>query len=90
MPEYDNTNKGVLFKNDQKDPNDDRDRDYQGTINIEGVEYWLSAWIRSSKKDGSKFMSLAVKPKEARSASTQAPRQEAASRARDMDDEIPF
>lgn len=89
MPEYDNTNRGVLFKNDQKDPNDDRDRDYGGQINIEGTEYWLSGWIKTSKA-GNKFMSLSVKPKEERSASQQASRRQAASRAREMDDEIPF
>lgn len=60
--DYDNTNRGVLFKNDRKQ--DDRDANYTGSININGAEFWLSAWIKDSKKG--KFMSLSVKPKAAR------------------------
>lgn len=59
--EYDNTNRGVLFKNDRK--NTDRHPDYTGNINFDGTECWLSAWIKTSKA-GKKFMSLAVTPKE--------------------------
>jgi hypothetical protein len=40
------------------------DRDYSGTLKIGGVEYWLSGWIKTSKK-GAKYLSLAVKPKDA-------------------------
>jgi uncharacterized protein (DUF736 family) len=57
---YDNTNTGALFKNTDKKT--DKHPDYTGSINIEGVEYWLSSWIKVSQK-GVKFMSLAVKPK---------------------------
>jgi len=48
--EYDNTNRGALFRNDDKDPSDDKDRDYNGTLNVEGTEYWISGWVRISKK----------------------------------------
>ena len=41
--EYDNTNRGSLFKNDRKD--DAKFPDYKGSVYVEGVEYWLSAWI---------------------------------------------
>jgi len=60
MTEYDNTNRGVLFKNDKKEK--DTEADYRGNINVGGQEYWLNAWIKTSKKGG-KFMSLSVKPK---------------------------
>ena len=57
-----NTNRGSLFKNDRKD--DAKFPDYKGRLNVDGVEYWLSAWLKLSK-DGQKFMSLSVKPKSA-------------------------
>ena len=60
--EYDNTNRGSLFKNDRKD--DAKFPDYKGSINVDGTEYWLSAWIKVSK-DGNKFMSLSIKNKNA-------------------------
>lgn len=60
--EYDNTNRGSLFKNDRKD--DAKFPDYKGSINVDGTDYWLSAWIKVSK-DGNKFMSLSVKNKNA-------------------------
>ena len=64
MTTYDNTNRGVLFKNDDK--KEDRDPEYRGNINIDGKEFWLDAWINTAKKDGRKFMSLRAKPKMAR------------------------
>lgn len=60
--EYDSTNRGSLFKNDRKD--DAKFPDYKGSINVDGTDYWLSAWIKVSK-DGAKFMSLSVKNKNA-------------------------
>lgn len=60
--EYDNTNRGSLFKNDRKD--DAKFPDYKGSLNVDGVEYWLSAWLKLSK-DGQKFMSLSIKNKNA-------------------------
>jgi hypothetical protein len=60
--EYDQTNRGSLFKNDRKD--DVKYPDYKGSINVNGTEYWLSAWIKVSK-DGKKFMSLSCMNKNA-------------------------
>jgi hypothetical protein len=57
---YDNDNKGVLFRAQEKKT--DKHPDYDGNITIDGVEYWLSGWMRTSAK-GTKFLSLSVKPK---------------------------
>jgi len=81
--DYDNTNKGALFRNDDKDPNDDKDRDYSGSIDVEGTEYWISGWVRTSK-NGKKYLSLSVKPKQDKPAASNK------SRAGDFDDMISF
>ena len=41
---YDNTNKAAIWGN--KDKQTDTQPDFNGSINIEGVEYWLSGWKR--------------------------------------------
>lgn len=57
---YDNRNRGVLFKNEEKQG--ENSPDYKGSINVDGKELWLSAWLKESKA-GKKYMSLSVKPK---------------------------
>jgi hypothetical protein len=57
---FDNTNSGALFRNDDKQK--DNDRDYSGTLNVEGREFWISGWVKTSKK-GQKFLSLSLKSK---------------------------
>src|SRR5262245_37988684 len=90
MADYDNTNRGALFRNDDKDPSDDRDRDYLGTLNVEGTEYWLSGWVRTAQKNGRKFLSLSVKPKQAKPAASEKPRADAGGSTPAFDDAIPF
>jgi uncharacterized protein (DUF736 family) len=60
MSDYDNTNSGALFKNARKVK--DTHPDYNGQINVGGTEYWLSAWLKKSKK-GETYMSLSIKAK---------------------------
>jgi len=79
--QYDNTNSGALFKNDKKETANHPD--YKGQINVNGVEYWVSAWIKPMKQDASKrYMSLSVQPKEA-------PKQAARPTSRRNDDDEP-
>ena len=96
MSNYDNTNRGVLFKNDRKEK--DTDPNMKGSINVEGVEYWVSAWTKEGQNG--KFISLSLTPKEQTQTSAQAAqvaqkaappqRQQAAPVVQDLDDSIPF
>ena len=65
MSDYDDTNRGALFKNERKEI--ETHADYNGTINVGGQEYWLNSWLKESK-NGKKYMSLSVKPKDAQAA----------------------
>jgi hypothetical protein len=60
---HDNTNRGAIWKNDDK--REDSHPDFKGSLNVDGVEYWVSAWKRkegaSSKAPA---LSFSVKPKE--------------------------
>jgi hypothetical protein len=82
--EYDNRNRGALFRNDDKDPNNDKERDYSGTLDVGGEEFWVSGWVKTSKA-GKKYLSLSVKPKVEKPAAG-----ERKLRADDFADEIPF
>lgn len=59
---YDNTNTGALFTNDRK--TNDRQPGFTGKVDVEGKEYWLSAWAKKTKA-GKPFMSLALTPVDA-------------------------
>lgn len=56
-------NSGTLGKNQRQRPNS-KDPGYSGACEIVGVEYWISGWVKDGR-DGSKFFSLAFKPKDA-------------------------
>lgn len=78
---------GSLFKNDRKEK--DTHADYRGDAIINGVDVWISAWIKEGKNG--KFMSLAFKPKDgASSGQKPAPRQPYGGGPVDLDDSIPF
>ena len=61
MSDYDDSNRGALFKNTRKET--DKHPDYRGTINVGGTEYWISSWLKVAKT-GEKYMSLSVSEKE--------------------------
>lgn len=89
MTEYDNSNKGALFRNTRKES--DKHPDYNGSINVDGHDYWLSGWLRESK-NGNKFFSLSVKRKDG---TAERPEQFKAAVKQhfpdaDLSDEIPF
>jgi hypothetical protein len=84
---FDNTNSGALFRNDKK--GNEKRPDYKGTINVNGTDYWLSAWLKSSKA-GAKYMSLSVQPKEADPGAKPEQHVPAPAQGADFDDDIPF
>lgn len=86
MNEYDNTDRGALFRNDKKET--DNHPDYKGSVNAGGVDYWVSGWIKESKA-GAKYLSLSVKAKEPAQAAP-APKAKPVPMSMQIDDDIPF
>jgi hypothetical protein len=78
---YDNTNRGTMGRNKRREK--DTHPEFTGKLNVEGRDYWLSGWVK--EKDGEKFFSLSVKPKEEKAP---APARQAAEF--DDDSGIPF
>ena len=78
MADYDNNNRGALFKNEKEN---ERQPDFRGPINVDGKDYQLSAWVRTSDKAG-KYFSIAV--------SENKPRSEAKATASTSSEDIPF
>ena len=88
--QYDNTNRGAIFVNDKQ--GNDKRPDRKGSLNVEGVEYWISGWIKTSQK-GDKFMSLSVERKDAHAAPRAATPNNSRITDQDIDDagaDIPF
>ena len=86
---YDNTNSGLLARNDRK--TQDAHPDYTGSVNVDGREYWISAWVKEgregSKMAGRKFFSLSLRAKDEqlKPAKAREPEPQAG-----FDDDIPF
>jgi uncharacterized protein (DUF736 family) len=70
---------GSLFKNDKKES--ENHPDYKGNALIDGIEYWVSSWINTSK-DGKKYMSLKFNAKDESKVTKQI--------KEEMSDDIPF
>jgi hypothetical protein len=62
MAQYDNTNTFALFKNDQGD--NPKRPNYTGNLNVDGIEFRISGWIREGANG--KFISGSVQLKESK------------------------
>lgn len=82
MPDYDNTNRGVLFNNAYKEDGDSKP-DFLGNVNVEGKEWSLAAWNNTSKA-GKDYLSIRIsEPREKNNGTT-------GSSTENTDDNIPF
>jgi hypothetical protein len=89
--QFDNELRGVLFKNDKQGV--ETRSDYRGDCQIHNVEYWVDAWINTSR-EGREFLSLRFKSKNAARAQGN-PREpppivKPTPRKDDFSDDIPF
>lgn len=55
-----NDNSGALFANDKREK--DTHPTHTGMATINGVDYWVSAWVK--EKNGRKYFSMAYKEKD--------------------------
>ena len=87
MPEYDNTNRGAIWPN--RDMREGKsDPEFTGSLNVEGVDYWVSAWKRKpGAKDNAPSLSFSIKPKGEKQAQRSS---HAAPEPEPFDDDIPF
>ena len=76
MPDYDNTNRGSAWLSKQKYPDGPRTQgvtkgkgkpDYNGSVNIEGRDYYFDMWLRPEDSTNPKApaFTFKVKPKDA-------------------------
>jgi hypothetical protein len=87
VSDYDNTNRGAIWPNDRMREGK-KDPEFTGSLDVEGVEYWVSAWRRKpDAKPGAPSLSLSINRKDANRAPN--PQLEVPQEP-DFDDDIPF
>jgi hypothetical protein len=62
MSQYDNTNTFIFSRNERK--TEDKHPDFTGKLNVDGVEYFMDAWIKERKDGAGKFFSGKIKRKD--------------------------
>jgi len=61
---YDNTNRGQIWPNGKKEK--ETHPDFTGSLNVNGVEFWVSAWKRKPDANPkAPSLSFSIKEKEA-------------------------
>jgi uncharacterized protein (DUF736 family) len=85
MSNYDNTNKGALFTNDQK--GNEKAPNYKGLLNVDGKEYQIAGWVIQHKSGT--YLSLKVSEPYQKSTPNAAPKQTTYSKPKETGD-LPF
>ena len=86
---YDDTNRGSIWKNEKKET--DKHPDFTGSLNVDGKDYWVSAWKRrDGASDRAPALSFTVKAKDGKPQSANAKPAPQKAYKDDMNDEIPF
>jgi hypothetical protein len=95
MTDYDNTNRGSIWKNDRKDK--DTQPDFKGDADVNGVKFWVSAWKRkegANPKAPALSFKFELKDEQPNVAPPPPKKSDPISSGRspkvDMDDDIPF
>jgi hypothetical protein len=92
MADYDDKNRGSIWRNEKKTT--DKHPDFTGSLNVDGKDYWVSAWKRKEgSSDRAPALSFSVKPKDGKpmdATPSRAIPPHPGSPRDDMDDTIPF
>ena len=89
MPEYDDTNRGQIWKNDRKET--DNQPDFKGSLNVEGIQFWVSGWKRRPDANPrAPALRFSIQRKEQQPVSTSSASQAHQAPGVDLDDDIPF
>lgn len=86
---YDNTNRGSIWKNEKKET--EKHPDFTGSLNVEGTDYWVSAWKRKEgAPDRAPVLSFQIKKKDGKAPPSRAAEADLNRGRPEFDDEIPF
>jgi predicted ester cyclase len=62
MSQYDRTNTFIFSKNERK--TQETHPDWTGSLNVNGVEFFMDAWIKTKKDGSGKFFAGKIKRKD--------------------------
>ena len=89
---YDNTNSGMMMRNENRE--NERQPEFKGSLDVDGVQYWISAWVNTGKEgskiEGKKYFSIKLTAKDDHKESKPQGNKARVGFERDLDDEIPF
>lgn len=85
--QLDPTNRGWLFVNDKK--TEDKQPHWNGTLNVNGVEFWISAWKKISKAE-KPYLSISIREKQEQTRQVSQPTRKTVTASQLPDDDIPW